>query len=159
MSKQTYASSSSEGGKLGSVLQRGNGLGNYTTTSLSYVAIDNGMNFTIMVPQGYVAIISFAGVATIATAADSVWVAIQDVLADGSGSSGILSEQQINVSTVSATAGIGFGVQALIVGDNRFHTIVPVFKANNASHAGQILNNSLTHAPTMLVELTQSNLN
>jgi len=158
MSKQTYAASSSEGGKLGSVLQKGNGLGNYTTASLSYVAIDNGMNYTIFVPQGYVAILSFSGVATIATAIDSVWVALQDVFADGSGG-GILSEQQINVSTVSATAGIGFGVQALIVGDNLFHTVVPVFKANNATHAGQILNNSLTHAPSVLIELTQSNLN
>jgi hypothetical protein len=116
------------------------------------------MNYTILVPQGYVALLSFSGVATIATAADSVWVAIQDVFADGSGG-GILSEQQINVSTVSATAGVGFGVQALIVGDNRFHTIVPVFKANSAIHAGQILNNSLTHAPSVLIELTQSNLN
>jgi len=116
------------------------------------------MNYLVFVPQGYVAIISFAGVATIATTTDSVWVAIQDVFADGSGG-GILSEQQINVPTVSATAGVGFGVQALIVGDGRFHTVTPVFKANNASHAGQILNNSLTHAPSVLIELTQSNLN
>jgi len=147
-----------EGLKLGAVLQRGSGSANYSTVSTSYVAVDNGMNYAIVVPQGYVALISFCGVATIATLADSVWVAILDVFGDNSGG-GILSEQQINIPVVSALAGIGFGVQALIVGDGRGHIISPVFKANSASHAGQILNNSLTHAPTLLVELTQSNLN
>jgi hypothetical protein len=156
MSQQTFASSTTEGGKLGALFTKGSGSGNYQTASTSYVNVDNGMNQTWIVPLGFALLVSFVGVVSTSGGAATVTVGILDQFSDGSGG-GLKSEQAIVVAAASATQGVGFGLQWMVVGDGKAHNIIPQFKTS--ANTGVILNNTAAHSPSVLCELTPSNVN
>lgn len=148
---QTDASSLSEGGKLGCIFLTGAGSGNYQSNSQSFVNVDsNLLSQSIVVPKGYVLLVSAAGVAGTATAAVPVAVGITV--------DGVLV---IETDCQGAAAGnlVGFDVQYMIVGDGLAHTVAMVYRTNATADNAVIGNNSATNVPSLLLELTQSNLN
>src|SRR5258708_6107476 len=81
MSQSTYASSTAEGGKLGTLFSRGSGLGNYSITSQSFITIDPAnlkAGQGILIPKGFVAIVSAGGSVNSAVAAVQVGMGIGD---------------------------------------------------------------------------------
>lgn len=148
---QTDASSLSEGGKLGCTFLTGQGSGNYQTNSQSFVNVDTTfLSQSVVVPKGYVLMIAAAGVAGTATAAVPVAVGITV--------DGVLV---VETDCQGAAAGnlVGFDVQYMIVGDGLAHTIAMVYRTNATADNAVIGNNSATNVPSLLLELTQSNLN
>ena len=148
---QTDASSLSEGGKLGCIFLTGAGTGNYQTNSQSFINVDsNLLSQSLIVPKGYVLMVSAAGVAGTATAAVPVAVGITV--------DGVLV---VETDLQGAAAGnlVGFDVQYMIVGDSLAHTVAMVYRTNATADNAVIGNNSATNVPSLLLELTQSNLN
>jgi len=148
---QTDASSLSEGGKLGCIFLTGAGTGNYQTNSQSFINVDsNLLSQSLIVPKGYVLMVSAAGVAGTATAAVPVAVGITV--------DGVLV---VETDLQGAAAGnlVGFDVQYMIVGDGLAHTVAMVYRTNATADNAVIGNNSATNVPSLLLELTQSNLN
>lgn len=148
---QTDASSLSEGGKLGCIFLTGAGSGNYQTNSQSFVNVDTALlSQSIVVPQGYVLMVSANGVAGTATAAAEVSVG---VTVDG-----VLVAESINEGAAAGNL-VGFDVQYMIVGDGKSHTVAMVYRTNATADNAIIGNSSVTNVPSLLLELTQSNLN
>ncbi len=149
--QNTDASSLSEGGKLGCTFLSGAGTGNYVTNSQSYVNVDSNLLSTnVIVPVGYVLLVSANGVAGTATAAAEVSVGVSV--------DGVLAAESINEGAAANNL-VGFDVQYMIVGDGKSHTVAMVFRTNAAADNAVIGNNIATNVPSMLLELTQSNLN
>jgi hypothetical protein len=148
---QTEASSYSEGGKLGCIFLSGQGTGNYLTNSQAYVNVDSTfLSQSLIVPSGYVLMISANGAAGTATAAAEVGVGITV--------DGVLVAESVNEGAAANNL-VGFDVQYMIVGDGKNHTVAMVFRTNAAADNAIIGNSTTSHAPSLLLELTQSNLN
>jgi hypothetical protein len=150
--QNTDASSLSEGGKLGCIFLSGAGSGNYQTNSQSFVNVDsNLLSQTIVVPKGYVLMVSANGVAGnngTGVAEVSVGISVD----------GILKAESINEGAATGNL-VGFDVQYMIVGDGLSHTVSMVYRVNTSSNNAVIGNSPVTNVPSLLLELTQSNLN
>ena len=149
--QQVYSSSESEGGKLGVIFLFGGGLGNYASNSQSFVNVDSTLlSQSIVVPKGYVLMIAGAGVAGSATAAVQVGVGIT---VDG------VLVAETDVQGAAAGNLVGFDVQYMIVGDGNAHTVALVFRTNATADNVVIGNSPVTNVPSLLLELTPSNIN
>jgi hypothetical protein len=152
--QQSYGASEAEGGKLGVIQLLGGGLGNYATSSLSYVAVDSTLlQQTVMVPKGFVLMITASGVCGASTgAAQTVATAIAV--------DGVVQQESQTRTTTTANALIGFSNQYMVVGDGLAHTIALMYRAASPAAGNAVIgNNTATHVPQLTLELTQSNIN
>lgn len=149
--RATMASSQSEGGNLGVYFLSGPGTGNYATNSQSYVLVDSAfLSKTIVVPLGYVAMVSANGVIGSLTAAVPVFAGI---LVDG-----ILKAESVSTGAAAGNL-VGFDVQYMLVGDGNAHTFAMAFHTTATADNAVIGNSSASHTPSLLIELTQSSVN
>lgn len=152
--RTTYSSSESEGGynaKLGFLLTQGTGLGNYTSASTSYVDVDaTNLTGKVIIPVGWVAVLSGSGVLGVNTASAVVGVGLADA-------GTLLQEQKVQPSISGASSQIGFGLSWVLKGDNKGHSFSLQFKTTNAADSVVLFNDSALHVPTLIIELGPSN--
>ncbi len=143
---QTQASSLAEGGFLGAQLGKGSGAGDYAIVSAAYVNVDAvNLTATVIIPKGFVAIVSSQGLWK-GSLAGTLGLSI----ADGGVT---LQEQLFTIAAASNEA--AFGLTWMVKGDGASH----VFTIQGKTSAGTLTvrNSSVTHLPSLLIELTQSN--
>lgn len=131
------------------VLKKGTGLGNYTTTSTSYIKVDaTNLQYTVTIPVGY----------QLAIIANGDWF-VPDTSGTSRNAALFDGVTQLVTRTISLaiTGGVSWGMTWTIIGDGASHTISLQFETGNVANSAQIQNGSLGVVPTMLFMLTPSN--
>lgn len=128
-------------------LKKGDGLGNKTTASTSFVDVDaTNLAYTVTIPVGWkLSVVSMPSMLSVTGAQD-----VEAAIFDGA----VIAEAHVNANTsVGGTAGLA----TVINGDGASHTIKLQYKTLNATNSALILNSSATTAPTMIFTLSASN--
>lgn len=137
-------------------LNKGSGVGNYTTASTTYVVADSSaLCHTVTIPSGWKLAVSTSGALGTSTAIVNVDAALTDNAACSTANSGILVETQVDAGTIGGTS--GFSLNWVITGDGAAHNIALQYKTSNASDSALLLNSSATLTPTMIFTLSPSN--
>jgi hypothetical protein len=126
--------------------KKGTGLGNYTTTSGTYVRVDTtNLVLTVTVPVGQKIVID--AICYVVTAGTNV-VFTRCALADGTAdNTGILIEGE--AVTYNSSSWNSIPLKYVFVGDGASHTFNLQFKATTAASTATIANLSSTFTPVM----------
>jgi hypothetical protein len=128
----------------------GTGLGTYTSTSTSYVAIDaTHITYTAVIPTGWNLMIVGTADIGVMTTSVSVFFALAD------GSTILIESQNLPAATV-ATDIRQVTLCDVVVGDGASHTITMQYKTSNAADAVTAVNSSATLTPHMTLLLMPS---
>jgi hypothetical protein len=130
-------------------IKKGTGLGNYTTTSLTYVRVDStNLAYTVTVPVGQKIMIWASFVHNPSAASTNMNVALADGTADNTG---ILVENQFQSSGGFFPGSLSW----VLIGDGASHTFNLQFKTTGSTN--NILNSSATTIPVMTFWLGVAN--
>lgn len=133
-------------------LKKGNGAGNYASSSTTYVDVDaTNLSYTVTIPTGWKLTIIASADVFVQTAAVNVQVALFDSVAAGVVLERTCWPQAAGGSSVNAT------LPYVINGDGSSHTVKLQYKTTNASDSVAIANSSTTFTPTMVFDLSPSN--
>ena len=123
-----------------------------TSSSTSYVSVDaTNLVLTVpVIPNGFVVGLSAAGVLGVQTATAIVGVALFD-------GTTLLQEQKVQPAVSGVAAQVAFGIQWVIVGDGLTHVFSLKYKTTAGADSVVMFNDSATHVPTLVAQLTQSN--
>lgn len=136
---------------LSSQMKVGTGGGNYTNTNTAYVRVDStNLAQAITVPTGWTLTVHASGVASVATAAATVNIALADGTADNTG---ILIEEGVTPATSGASSSLGWSLNYVLTGDGASHTINLQAKTSAGADAWIIANSSSTNKPVITLVL------